>query len=137
VLTWTAVVLPSRGLSSHRLCAHLTVKPYARVISGSSTAAKYSSGTVPGRSAEVTNAALTCSTSVFDSLARGSGRRGPEHQTSSATTSPWVEPEAHRLRRADRSARFTDSAVSMQTGTPLTRYDRISNSSWTTTGPAA
>ena len=88
MLTWTAVVLPSRGLSSHRLCAHLTVKPYARVISGSSTAAKYSSEATLRRYVGSPDASLTCSKPVGDTLARGSGRRGPEHQTSSAPTSP-------------------------------------------------
>src|SRR5665647_365967 len=40
-----------------------------------STAAKYSRGAVLRRSAEVTDAALTCSRPVGDILARGSGRR--------------------------------------------------------------
>ena len=80
VLTWTAVILPSRGLSrglsGHRLCAHVTVKPYARVGWVRSTAAKCSSGATLPRYAESPSAALACSTPVGDNLARGSGRRG-------------------------------------------------------------
>src|SRR5664280_2349985 len=80
VLTWTAVILPGRGLSrgllGHRLCAHLTMKPYARVGCVSSTAAKYSSGATLRRSLGSPAASLTCSAPVGDILARGSGRSG-------------------------------------------------------------
>src|SRR5450759_5032863 len=47
-----------------------------RDLLASSTAAKYSSGAALKRSVGTPNAALTCSTPVGDSLARGSGRRG-------------------------------------------------------------
>ena len=76
VLTWTAVILPGRGLSSHRLCAHLTVKPYARVGCVSSTAAKYSSGATLRRSVGSPAASLTCTAPVGDIFARGSGGSG-------------------------------------------------------------
>ena len=70
------MIQPSRGLSGHRLCAHLTVKPYAGVGCVSSTAAKYSSGATLRRYVGSPGASLTCSAPVGDILARGSGRRG-------------------------------------------------------------
>jgi hypothetical protein len=47
-----------------------------RNLLASSTAAKYSSGAALQRSVDTPNAALTCSTPVDDTPARGSGRRG-------------------------------------------------------------
>src|ERR1019366_6469463 len=63
-----------------------------RDLLASSTAAKYSSRAALQRSVKTPNTALTCSTSVGDDPARGSGRRGrrfkschPDHSRRSLT----------------------------------------------------
>ena len=76
----SAVIQPSRGLSGHRLCAHLTVKPYAGVGCVSSTAAKYSSGATLRRYVGSPGASLTCSAPVGDILCSWFGTKRPQVQ---------------------------------------------------------
>ena len=117
----SAVIQPSRGLSGHRLCAHLTVKPYAGVGCVSSTAAKYSSGATLRRYVGSPGASLTCSAPVGDILARGSGRRGRRFKS----CHPDCIPAGHPCRPSPELVRASRLPVQQQNTASTATKTRI------------